>query len=314
MEMTIIICLSLLAAFLVIMIVVGYVLVNTGIFRNPLGLDEWVFVDKVTNSEYPGTKDWITSKLNDGTIKELSVVCRDIKVHAYYAACPGAVRTVVLTHGYSGCALQMMPYARMWFEQLHCNILVHDLPHHGQSQGTMTQMGWYDRFFLLNWINKAKELFPNTDIYLQGLSMGSATSLNVLREQLPAELKGVVADCSFSSVWDLFDYQIRVGYKYLPTKISLFFASTICYLRCGWSFREASVVESIKKSDVPVLFIHGDADRRVPVSHVYKLYNARPSNLSSLWITKDAGHGCSLILYPNDYCKKIQQFLHENQL
>jgi len=292
---------------LIVLLTIGTYIMYKAYFNDPLGRDEDKFVDTLTEVQYPGMKEWIKSNIANGTITDVIIDC-DIAQgqHAYIAHKEGAKRTVIFVHGYSGCAFQMMPYARPWFEQLGYNIIVIDLPNHGRSEGIHTFMGWKERLVLIEWIKKSQEIFPNTSIYLHGMSMGAATILMAAGDGLPTYVKGIVSDCSFSSVWDEIKFTIKE--KHIPSFPFLYISNIIAKVYYGWSYREASVTRQTAKISTPTLFIHGDSDLRVPVSQAYDLFKAKTIGKKELWITKGAGHAGSLRLYHDRYIRNIKTF------
>ena len=48
----------------------------------------------------------------------------------------------------------------------------------------------------------------------------------------------------------------------------------VANVRAKYDIKEASAVEQVKKSNVPILFIHGDADNFVPEYMCEELYSA----------------------------------------
>ena len=60
--------------------------------------------------------------------------------------------------------------------------------------------------------------------------------------------------------------------------------------KAGYSFKEASALKQLTKVNVPVLFVHGEADTFVPTEMVYRLYEACPTEKELLTIPR-AGHG-----------------------
>lgn len=292
---------------IIIPLLLGAYIMYLAYFNKPLGRDEWAFLDTVTEKKYPGTKDWIKSNLENGVINDTFINSEEgWRLHAYIGKTHDSKRTAILIHGYSGCALQMMPYARHWFDDLGYNIMVIDLPNHGQSDGNKTFMGWKERLVLIEWIRRSQDFFPDTDVYLHGMSMGAATALMAAGDGLPTFVKGIVSDCSFSSVWDEIKHSFKN--KHLPTIPVLYLSNIIAKIYFGWSYTEASVVNQVAKTTLPILFIHGDADQRVPVSQAYKLFKAKTIGKKQLWITKDAAHCSSLALYPERYTKNIKSF------
>ena len=67
---------------------------------------------------------------------------------------------------------------------------------------------------------------------------------------------------------------------------------------------------AIKKSDVPILLIHGDKDSQIPVENSRMIKKTNPS--LELLIFPDADHGQSHALYEKEYEDAILSFLSKN--
>src|SRR5699024_4255312 len=159
---------------------------------------------------------------------------------------------------------QMGLYGKYYYEQLGYNIFMADARGHGQSEGDYYGFGWHDRFDLIAWTDKLLDkLGPDIDIVFHGLSMGAATVLMASGEDLPEQVQAIVADSPYSSVHDLFAYQMKRMF-YLPSFPVLDSTSVVANIRAGYSFKEASAMEQVKKADVPILYIHGNSDTFVP--------------------------------------------------
>ena len=51
---------------------------------------------------------------------------------------------------------------------------------------------------------------PDAKIILHGISMGGATVMMCAGENLPSNVKGIVDDCGYTSVWDIFSDELSV--------------------------------------------------------------------------------------------------------
>ena len=218
-------------------------------------------------------------------------------------------KTAIIVHGYRDCNIKFLYLARM-YHNLGFNVLLPDLAAHGQSQGDAIRMGWKDADDLYAWCQKAQEIFglqdKQTDIVLHGVSMGAATIMNFSGKELPPCVKGFVADCGFTCVWDEFSEQLQQQFG-LPAFPLMHVASLLCKYHYGWNFHEASPRASLQKSQLPMLFIHGTADDFVPTRMVHELYKAKPCK-KQLWLVPEAGHAQSYLLYPEEYTNRIQEF------
>ena len=198
----------------------------------------------------------------------------------------------------------------MHYADFNYNALTPDLRAHGQSEGKYIGMGWLDKKDVLKWIDLIIEKDSNAKIIIHGVSMGAATAMMVSSQQLPPNVKCIIADCGYTSVHDIFSSELKLRFG-LPSFPIINVASLVSKVRAGYGFREASALEQVKKSVRPILFIHGDADKFVPVSMVYTLYDAANCK-KDLLIVPNADHADSRIVDPGAYYKKVQEFIKAN--
>ena len=70
----------------------------------------------------------------------------------------------------------------------------------------------------------------------------------------------------------------------------------------------AESIEQVKKTKIPILFIHGSEDNFVNTNMVYSLYDACPTQ-KDIMVVEGAGHGQSLYLDPETYFNKVFGFI-----
>lgn len=255
--------------------------------------------------------DWITWTKQQPFV-ELEVTAFDgIPLKGYYlAAQEPTKKTVIFAHGYLGNALDMGLFGQYYYETLGYNIFTPDLRGHGKSGGDYIGFGWHDRLDLLLWIEKIiAQNGPDSEIVLHGLSMGAATVLMASGEQLPEQVKAIVADSAYTSVYDLFAYQMERMF-HLPPVLFLPTTSKVTELKANYTFQEASALEQIKKAEVPILLIHGGSDTFVPTEMTDKLYEAAGSVAEKV-IFPHANHGEAIVIHRDKYLDTLQRFLAE---
>ncbi|MDR0759268.1 MAG: alpha/beta hydrolase [Treponema sp.] len=223
--------------------------------------------------------------------------------------------TMILAHGYSGHPRQISNIARVLYEQSGYNILMPCSRGCGFSQGDYIGFGWLDRLDYHLWIDWVKERTvangPVT-IILYGISMGGATVLMTAGEGLPPEVKAVIEDCGYTSVYDELLHQMKLHYHIQNEKL-MKRVSNVCKRRAGYSFEEASTLDQVKKITAPVLFIHGDADTFVPFKMGPALYAACAAP-KELYVVRGASHGEACTSDPEEYRRRITQFLRKYSL
>ncbi len=259
---------------------------------------------------YPWIAPWLDSLERAGALRDTVIVASDgARLHALYAeAAEPTPRTAVIVHGYTDCAVRMLMIGYLYHRCLGFNILLPDLRYHGLSDGRAIQMGWKDRLDVLRWMEVADRRFGGaTRMVVHGISMGAATTMMVSGEPQPPCVRCFVEDCGYTSVRDEFRKELREQFA-LPAFPLLPAASALCRLKYGWGFGEASALDQVARCRLPMLFIHGDADTFVPTWMVYPLYEAKPGD-KELWIVPGAAHALSYRDYPEEYTRRVAEFV-----
>ena len=233
----------------------------------------------------------------------------NLNLHAYIVNQNNSTdKWAIVVHGYAGNGKLMSAKAKYFYEMGY-NVLIPDLRGHGKSEGDYIGMGWKDRLDIISWIDFIIKNNSNSKIVLHGTSMGAATVLMASGENLPSNVKAIIADCAYTSVWDEFSYELET-YLNLPSSYVLNVTNIVTKLKAGYSFKEASALDAVKKSTVPILYIHGDSDKFVPYSMMDKLYNATKSQKKKLTV-EDAEHANSHLMAPYLYWLTINDFLEK---
>lgn len=214
----------------------------------------------------------------------------------------------LVCHGYTSKAKHMAGFVNK-FHSLGYNVLAVDARAHGDSEGTKIGMGWVERFDVIEWINYIISLEPDAQIILHGVSMGASTVLMASGEELPKNVKAIIADCGYTSEWDEFRQEADV--LHIPWFPVLNASSAISKIRDGYDFKQASAVEQVKKSHTPTLFIHGSEDELVPYGMLNELYSAANCEKEILTI-QGAGHALSSSVAPELYWNTVEAFLEKH--
>lgn len=250
------------------------------------GLDEWFDAHK--------GEDRVLSCENAGT------------AHAYIMLSEKpSHKWAVLNHGYSsgpaGTAVYAREYLKMGF-----NCVSPSMRGFGSDDKRYCSMGYYDRYICLAWVNYIALNDPEAQIVIHGYSMGAATTLLTLGEALPSNVKCAVSDCAYTNCYEQYAYVLKHNAS-IPAFPLLDITNAVSKLRGNFDFKAASPIDAVKKTDVPVLFIHGDKDDFVPYFMMEKLYRACNSEKEMLTV-KDAVHASSVFKDPELYWKTVKAF------
>lgn len=214
----------------------------------------------------------------------------------------------ILVHGYRKTGKEDMSFYGLNFYSKGFNVLIPDLFAHGKSDGNKIGMGWSDRLDICLWIDELIKQNPHCEIVLFGGSMGASTIMMSSGEQLPQQVKGLIADCGYSSVYDEFSYLVKSLMK-LPNFPIVTTLNWLAKIKLGTSLKDMSAVQQLEKNTLPSLFIHGNADKFVPHSMIYKNIEATKGGKESL-IVENAPHLSSAIYEEDNYFATVFEFIN----
>ncbi|PIC57296.1 alpha/beta hydrolase [Sporosarcina sp. P12(2017)] len=256
--------------------------------------------------------DWLVW-VDKQEFKEMHMTSRDgVDLMGYFLAAKQPTdKLVILTHGYLGHAKQMGLYGQYYYEELGYNIFLPNARGHGKSGGDYYGFGWPDRLDVMDWTKLlAEEMDPDTQVLYHGLSMGAATVLMASGESLPKQVKAIIADSPYQSVYQLFAYQLNRMF-HLPAFPLLDNMSLLTSARAGYSLKEADALSAVQRATVPILYIHGNADTFVPTEMTKELYEKTKSD-TELFLVDDANHGEAFVMDQEAYKRKVDEFLEKH--
>lgn len=254
-------------------------------------------------------KEWLLKQPR----QDVWIRARDgLRLHGTYFPGEGRHRLIIALHGYTSKGMSDFTGLSGYYLERGYSLLLVDERAHGDSQGTYIGFGTLDRLDALKWIEYALEKEGNScQIWLHGVSMGGAAVLMASGFKLPGAVKGIISDCAFTSAWDVFTHVLKDRY-HLPSFPIMEIADHMAKRRAGYSLRECSAAKEVKKAEVPILFIHGDADTFVPCSMCREIFDNCASEKDML-IVHGAGH-CECFYKDRDkYEKKLTAFLEKER-
>lgn len=275
---------------------------------NPFTSKDMIFGDDDdTSLEVEADVNWL---IKDSNYIDTYITSSDnLKLHAYEVKNENKTdKWAIVVHGYTSEGKLLSSKAKHLYNMGY-NVLVPDLRGHGTSEGNYIGMGWHDRLDIIDWINYIVKNNPKSEIALHGTSMGSATVLMVSGEKLPSNVKAIVADCGYTSVYDEFSYQLKQLFN-LPAFPIMNFSDVVTHIRAGYCLNDASAINQVKKSTTPILYIHGDKDDFVPYYMMDELYNATNSEKEKLTI-EGGEHANSDLVNPKLYWSTVNSFLEK---
>lgn len=227
----------------------------------------------------------------------------NIELKGWFIPHANSAKTVIIAHGYrNNRAQDDVPALSLGKELVDAgyNVLMFDFRNCGASPGEMTSFGQYEVRDLLgavDYIRKTPGIAEH--IILLGFSMGASTAI-LAASQEPA-VDAVIADSPFADLkGHLSDKSKPLDFLMLP----LFSMVT------GLDPEQVSPVKAVPAlSPRPLLLIHGEADRDIPVKNSKTVYEAAGDN-AVLWVVPGADHLKSHARTGKDYVDKVIEFLN----
>jgi len=252
----------------------------------------------------------LIKELEDIPFEEVTITSHDgLKLYGrYYHRCDGAPVHIEF-HGYRSMAIRDFCGGDSIVRSLGHNTLLVDQRAHGKSEGHSITFGIKERRDCLDWINYVNERFGNdTKIFLIGVSMGAATVLMATEFDLPENVVGVMADSPFSSPWLVIGSVARK--MHIPVKLAFPFVRLGAKVFGGFDLIETSAMESVKKAKVPILLVHGEADRLVPCHMSREIADNCASEITLITFP-EIDHALSYIIKPEEYTHAAVKFVNK---
>lgn len=239
--------------------------------------------------------------------EEVSITSHDgLKLTGHYYHVADGAPLEIQCHGYKGNALRDFSGAWPIAKAAGRNVLLINQRCHGGSEGHTITFGILERRDVMGWIEYANERFGNVPILLSGISMGAATVLMVSGMNLPANVKGIIADCPY-------DAPSNIIKKVLGTDMGMPVKVVYPLIRLGgilygkFNLNADSPLEAVTKATVPILLIHGDDDRFVPHPMSCNIHAAAPERIEFHTIP-GAGHALNYVTDPETYTEIVNRF------
>ncbi len=265
-------------------------------FYNPIPRRQTPF-DIPTGDQYDPHRDrmyTLITRLNNKPCEQVTITAHDgCRLAArYYHASHGAPLKIEF-HGYRGTAIRDFCGAIEIDEQCGYNVLLVDQRAHGLSGSRVISFGIRERYDVLDWVNYAIDRFgSDVKIILSGVSMGGATVLMASGLPLPPNVRGIIADCGYTSPAAIIKKVCREDF-HLPVWLMYPLIRMTARVFGGFDLEEANAVEAVKHSTVPIILFHGEDDRYVPCSMARELHAAGGD--TRLHIFPHAGHAMSYL-------------------
>jgi pimeloyl-ACP methyl ester carboxylesterase len=219
-------------------------------------------------------------------------------------------RTVVLIHGYADAKVGAIAWAPL-LHSLGLNILAIDLRAHGESGGTHTTAGYFERHDLNQVLDQFRELRPADarQLFLFGISLGAAVA--VASAVMRSDIAGIVLEGPYA------DYRsaavVHAGRMGLPGGLFARAAISLAERLAGVDFDAVRPADLIRQVHCPVFIIHASDDLFVTPDDMTAVETAlaqRPEGFpaANSWTIAGAAHVMGLAHVPAQYRRRLEEF------
>lgn len=228
----------------------------------------------------------------------------------FYSAGENVVDTAILVHGYNSSPFGDLSAIMQFYLKNGVNVLLTNNRGGKTSVGDNITFGLYERLDTALWVDKLNERFPSGSIFLHGISLGGAT-VCLMSELGLKNVKGVVSDCAYTSIRAEYAYCTKHVAGITP-KFTLERVYKLYAKEFGNTVDDFTPLKAVAHAKCPILFIHGVADRFIPVGMARELYDACSSK-KDIFLVENAGHGASYANAPKEYAQKVMEFVNANR-
>ena len=213
------------------------------------------------------------------------------RIHAWWLPAEHPSNRVLLyLHGSALNIGANITHARR-FIRMGFSVLLVSYRGYGKSEGSFpneTQV-YEDARAAWAYLVEHKGIDPN-DIFIYGHSLGGAVAIQLAVEQPDAG--GVIVEAAFTSIADL-ARQIP-KYRVFPTGLLV--------------HQRFDSLKKVRQLKIPVLYIHGTADKRVPFEMSRRLYQ-RTASAKQLKLILSGGHNNSAAIGGEVYLEAVRNFI-----
>ena len=262
-------------------------------------------------AKFPSIKEGC-DKLRVREKREITIEAHDkTPLTAYYIEGENKNRTIICVHGYHSDPIHDFGGA---VDKLlkHANLLLVDQRAHGKSGGKYITFGILESQDCKSWAEwLLVEKGEDHPVYFDGVSMGATSVLLASGLDLPKNVKGIIADCGFSSPKDIFEDITKRVIKVNPVLL-LKSTDIFCKGIAKFSLYENSTLKAMESNSLPILFAHGTADSLVPYAMTQKAFDACNAK-KYLVLAKDAEHGMSYLIDYESYSQAMEKLFEESE-
>lgn len=217
---------------------------------------------------------------------------------------------VILCHAYGATPYSMGEYAKHFYD-LGFNLLIPELTTAKGNDEKSLFLATADIENVLFWIDYITNNNENSKIILFGVSTGGATICEVAGGKLPENVKCIIADSCYKSLWDLYEPYLELAYEKSPFPVRNI-ASLYCSIKYDVDLKETGPYSVARQIEKAILFMHGENDLIVPINDNNDLYMECEFKGREQEVINEAEHARLVSKDAQKYWNYIDEFILNN--
>lgn len=249
---------------------------------------------------YPNSRVYATPDKDDLDYEDVTFLSRDgTSLTGWFIPATYESRGTVIH--FHGNAQNMTSHYRAvsWIADEGFNLFVFDYRGYGKSDGTPSRKGVYeDCIAAITYVQAREDLDPHKIIIL-GQSLGAANAISVVGRERFRGILGVVADSPFAS------YETIAG-----DHVAASSGNSARLLSTAVVDDSYSPIDVVDRLGVPLIVIHGTADRVVPYRHGKALFD-KAEEPKQMWTIRGGQHTDAMSTYGEKVRPKLLRFFRQ---
>ncbi|CAF2469763.1 unnamed protein product [Rotaria sp. Silwood2] len=221
-------------------------------------------------------------------------------IHAYWIQQSDDINsksTLLYLHGAGGNISHRLEVLRLFYENLHCNLLIIDYRGFGKSTGSPSELGLYiDAQTAYDYLIYKQKILPE-NIIVFGTSLGASVAIQLVSDPLN-RVKLAIFENAFISVPEIAKYFLTYAKSVIGVTKSIGFI----YL--------FDSLPKVRRIECPCIYLTGLLDPIIPTWMSNTLYNETRSARKRHIFEYPFGKHNDLPIMP-DYFDNIQSFINE---
>ena len=249
-----------------------------------------------------------SERLKNSETEPLEILSRDgLRLVGHLRRAPEEKRIILAMHGWRSSWDKDFGMIADFWRDTGATVLYAEQRGQNDSGGDYMGFGMLERYDCADWANYIHDHISSTlPIYLAGVSMGASTVLMASCLELPTNVKGIAADCGYTSPMEIFRH-ITEDNLHLSYGLHQYDIDELCRKKIQLGPSDCNTLEALQKSTLPVMLVHGTEDTFVPVEMTYENYKACRGK-RKLLIVPGADHGMSYYVAKDEYEKAATDF------